>query len=58
MFNKLYKPKQAWYPGATVNVGFQKGLIVVGQLGDGSWRLVNKAGHEYTFTPYQGLTRE
>lgn len=50
-----------WTLGGVVDVGFCKGLEVVGvpPRAGGDWRLWNpRTGARYTFQPHMGLSRE
>mgnify|MGYP007100121797 CR=1 FL=1 len=49
------KAKQVWEIGATVNVGFIKGLLILAKQG-GIYSLRQTAtGKSYTFEPHVGL---
>ncbi len=47
---------QDWQVGKTVDVGFNKDLLIKGKKGK-FWHLVGSKGQEYVFEPHQGLKK-
>jgi hypothetical protein len=46
--------QQIWAVGATVNVGFHKGLTVIEKT-SGGWKLLSASGKQFEFAPHLGL---